>query len=82
MGLLTTLLSAPVAGPAKGAWWLAQRLHEAALAERDDPASIRAALADLERRLDAGEIDEPAFEAEEERLLDRLEAIQSRRQGQ
>lgn len=81
MGLLTALLALPVAGPAKGAWWLVERLHEAALAERDDPSAIRAALARLERRLEAGEIDEEAYEAEEEILLDRLDAQQARRDG-
>ena len=74
MSLVGRIVALPVAGPLGGAFWLARKIHEAAERERRDPAAIRAALAALERRLDAGEIDEAAFEAEEERLLDLLEA--------
>ncbi|WP_432280564.1 gas vesicle protein GvpG [Streptomyces luomodiensis] len=46
-----------------------------AAAEREyyDPANIQRALADLENRLDLGEIDEKEFERQEDALLDRLE---------
>jgi len=40
-----------------------------------DPARIEAALIALERRLESGEIDEAAFEAEEAELLDELAEI-------
>ena len=73
MGLLTTLLTLPVAGPIGGALWLARKVGEAAEQELTDPAAIKRALADLERQLDAGEIDIDAFEEAEEILLDRLE---------
>mgnify|MGYP001549047384 CR=1 FL=1 len=74
MSLIGKVATLPVAGPLGGALWLARKIHEAAERERRDPAAIRAALAALERRLEAGEIDEDAFEAAEERLLDLLEA--------
>ena len=38
-----------------------------------DPAAVRADLARLEQRLDAGEIDEEEFDRLEDELLDRLE---------
>ena len=74
MSLVAKLVTLPVSGPIGGAVWLARQIHAAAERELRDPAAIRAALADLERRLEAGEIDEPTFEAEESRLLDRIEA--------
>lgn len=74
MGLLRTLLTLPVAGPMQGALWVARQLHQTAEAELNDPAALRAALDDLERRLLTGEIDEDAFEVEEAVLLDRIEA--------
>jgi hypothetical protein len=38
-----------------------------------DPATIRAELAALEQRLEAGEIDAEEFDRREDELLDRLE---------
>jgi hypothetical protein len=38
-----------------------------------DPATVRAELALLERRLEEGEITEEEFDCEEDALLDRLE---------
>lgn len=76
MGLLTTLLTLPVSGPAKAAWWIAEKLHEQALAELNDPKAIKDALASLEKRLLAGEIDEAEFEEQELALLTRLRDIQ------
>lgn len=73
MGLLTALLTAPLA-PVKGVVWVADQLAEAADREVNDPAVIRARLAALNQALEDGEIDLAAFELEEERLLDRLEA--------
>lgn len=77
MGLLTTLLTLPVSGPLKSVMWVAQKIHETAEAEFNNPAAIKAALAALEARLVAGEIDEDAFEAAEAALLDRLEAAKA-----
>ncbi|WP_431964162.1 gas vesicle protein GvpG [Actinacidiphila sp. bgisy160] len=73
MGLLTALLSAPLA-PVKGVVWVADQLAEAADREVNDPAVIRAQLAALNQALEDGEIDLARFEREEDRLLDRLEA--------
>jgi predicted kinase len=72
MGLIRGLLALPVSGPVAGVSWIARKLAETAEAELNDPAAIRRALDRLEARLEAGEIDEAAFEAEEAVLLDRL----------
>ncbi|MEU9760473.1 gas vesicle protein GvpG [Streptomyces sp. NPDC047985] len=73
MGLLTALLTAPLA-PVRGVVWVADQLAEAADREVNDPAVVRARLAALNQALEDGEIDLAEFEREEERLLDRLEA--------
>lgn len=73
MGLLTGLLTLPLA-PARGVAWIADRLEETAERETADPAVLRARLAALNRALDEGEIDQERFELEEERLLDLLRA--------
>ncbi|GGY44729.1 gas vesicle protein GvpG [Streptomyces djakartensis] len=73
MGLLSALLTAPLA-PVRGVSWVADQLAEAADREVNDPAAIRARLTALNQALEDGEIDLAAFEREEDRLLDRLEA--------
>ncbi|MFI1166214.1 gas vesicle protein GvpG [Streptomyces sp. NPDC020801] len=72
MGLISEVLLLPFA-PARGsAWAIRQVLREA---ERIyyDPATVRAELAQLEARLEAGEITEEEFGQQEDELLDRLE---------
>jgi hypothetical protein len=72
MGTLSGLLGLPVTGPVGALTWLARQIAETAMRELLDPARIETALRALERRLDAGEIDEAAFEAEESALLEEL----------
>ncbi|NEA50569.1 gas vesicle protein GvpG [Streptomyces sp. SID10815] len=72
MGLISEVLLLPLAPARGGAWAIRQVLHEA---ERIyyDPATVRAELAQLEERLEAGEISEEEFDRQEDELLDRLE---------
>lgn len=70
--MLAALLGFPIAMPLLGVGWLARQVAEAALQEMLDPARIEAALLALERRLDAGEIDEAEYEAGETELLEAL----------
>jgi hypothetical protein len=77
MGAVANLLGLPVAGPLLGLGWLARRIAEAAEAEMNNPAHIEAELLALERRLEAGEIDEAAYEAREATLLEALQALTS-----
>ncbi|MEU5314882.1 gas vesicle protein GvpG [Streptomyces sp. NPDC006655] len=72
MGLIKELLLLPFAPVRGSAWVVEQVVHEA---ERIyyDPATVRAELARLEERLEAGEIDEEEFDRAEDELLDRLE---------
>jgi hypothetical protein len=59
----------------EAAWWTANKLAERAEEVYYDDAPIRAALLNLELRLDLGKIDEEAFEAEDAILLARLMEI-------
>ena len=72
MGLIGEVLLLPFAPVRGSAWVIGQVLSEA---ERIyyDPATVRAELARLEERLEAGEIDEEEFDRQEDELLDRLE---------
>ncbi|MDQ0765143.1 gas vesicle protein GvpG [Streptomyces canus] len=72
MGLIGEVLLLPFAPVRGSAWVIRQVLNEA---ERlyYDPATVRAELAQLEERLDAGEIDEEEFDRQEDELLERLE---------
>jgi hypothetical protein len=75
MGIISNIAGLPVTGPLLGLGWLARRIAEAAEREMNDPARVERALIALERALDAGEIDEPAFEAREAELLAELDDI-------
>ncbi|GAA2658281.1 gas vesicle protein GvpG [Streptomyces vastus] len=72
MGLIGEVLLLPFAPVRGSAWVIRQALNEA---ERIyyDPATVRAELAQLEERLESGEIDEEEFDRQEDELLDRLE---------
>lgn len=75
MGLLRALLTLPVAGPLDGVLWIAGQIHEAAIAEINDPAALRRALVNLEQDLLAGRIDEDTYDAAETRILMRLRGL-------
>jgi hypothetical protein len=72
MGFLSTLLTLPVSGPLAGLSFIADKLHEAALKEEFDPDAIKRRLIALEASLEAGQIDEETYEAQELALLQRL----------
>lgn len=72
MGLLSEVLLLPFA-PARGSLWAIRQVVAEAERQYYDPANIRAELAQLERRLQAGEITEDEFDTQEDALLDRME---------
>lgn len=78
MGVLTAVLGAPLA-PVRGVMWLAGRIEDEAARQISGPDLIRAELADLARALERGDIDEAAYDAEEERLLRLLPPLGSAR---
>jgi hypothetical protein len=75
MGWLSRLLTFPVTVPVDAALWTARKLAERAEETFYDDAPVRAALMELEMKLDLGEIDEESFEQQETELLQRLKEI-------
>lgn len=71
MGLVTGLLTLPLA-PARGLAWVLDQVVAEAEAELHDPRRIRAELAEAEAALERGELAEAEYEALERELLDRL----------
>ncbi len=82
MGWLGRLLTFPVSVPVETALWTARKLAERAEEVYYDDAPVRAALMELELKLDLGEIDEETFEAEEAQLLQRLKEIREYKAAQ
>ncbi len=72
MGLLTGILTLPLA-PVRGVAWVAEKVAEQAELELYDENRIMAELAELERAKDAGELDEEQFNRYVDELLERLE---------
>jgi gas vesicle protein GvpG len=80
MGLLTNILLAPATLPVRGLNFIFREVRDVADRERSDPDAIRREMLELQRRLDAGLIDEAAYDAAEAELLARLNVI-AERQG-
>lgn len=78
MRLLTNLLLAPVTLPVRGLHHVFREIQDAVDRELNDPDAIRRELLELQRRLDAGAIDEATHDAAEAELLARLNAIAER----
>jgi hypothetical protein len=76
VGLLTGLLLLPLA-PLRGTIWLAEKLAAYAEAELNDEQAVRRLLLEAETALEAGEISEGEYDAIEDELLDRLDAIRA-----
>ncbi|MGW3486924.1 gas vesicle protein GvpG [Streptomyces sp. NPDC001054] len=72
MGLVSGVLLLPLA-PVRGVAWVAEQIADEAERRLYSPAAVRARLAALNSAFEAGEIDEAAFEAEEDHLLGLLE---------
>ncbi len=71
MGLLTGLLTLPLA-PVRGTVWVAERLQEQAEAELHDDASIHEGLLELEALRQTGAVDEAEIAAAEDALIEQL----------
>jgi gas vesicle protein GvpG len=78
MGLLTGLLTLPLA-PVRGVAWVAEKV--AAEAERElygDPETLRRELTELQREKAFGQIDDDEYTERETALLNRLAALRRR----
>ena len=71
MGLLTGLLTLPLA-PVRGTMWIAEQLAEEAARQMDEGRTIRRQLAEVELRYERGELTVEELEEIEDELLERL----------
>ncbi|MFC8707963.1 gas vesicle protein GvpG [Streptomyces anulatus] len=78
MGLISNILTLPLA-PVRGTVWVLDQVIHAAQEEYYDPEPIRARLAQLEQDLNNGLIDAEEFDRLEDELLDRLDEIEDYR---
>ena len=80
MGLLTGLLTLPLA-PVRGTMWIAEQLAEQAARELDDETSLRRRLTELQLQFELGELDIEEFEQAEDELLERLLELREDEEG-
>jgi Gas vesicle protein G len=71
MGLLTGLLTLPLA-PVRGTIWVAERVLEEAERQLNDPEVVEQQIVEAEAAYHRGELSEEEFERIEEELLERL----------
>jgi hypothetical protein len=76
MGLITGLLTLPLA-PVRGTVWIAERILEQAEAEMNDEGAIREQLMAIQAARQAGEIGEDEAAEAEDVLFERLIAARS-----
>lgn len=74
MGLITGLLTLPLA-PVRGTVWLAEQIQEQAERELNDESALRRQLAELEAMRESGEYADAELDAAEDELLAQLMAI-------
>lgn len=70
--MVLRLLFTPITGIA----WIAEQIQERADAELDDKENLHKRLLALQLAFDMGEIEEEAFEAQEEELLLAIQAVE------
>ena len=84
MGLLSDVLLLPVTGPVRGLRFIAEQVKEQVDAERDPvrrAEQVQAELIRLSVRRDLGQISEDEYAAQEAALLEPLNALQAKLQG-
>lgn len=77
MGLLTALVTLPLA-PLRGTLWLAEQLAEQAARELGDETVLRRRLAEAERDFELGLLSADEYDAIEDELLERIELARGR----
>jgi hypothetical protein len=80
MGLITGLLTLPIA-PLRGTAWVADQVLKQAEEAYYDPAAIRSELEDVDRLRTEGRIDDETAAALEDELIERLMIGQERSRG-
>ena len=81
MGLLSTIVTAPLVGPFKGVLWIVKTLAEHAEQELYNEDNIRKDLLRLEQQYELGKITIEEFESTECELLVRLNQARRMKEG-
>lgn len=74
--MLMKVLLAPITGPISGVVWIAEKIQERTNTEFDAQENLHKRLLSLQLAFDLGEISEEEFEAEEEEILLKIEALE------
>lgn len=80
MGLITGLLTLPLA-PVRGTAWIAEQIRNQALAEQDQEPMVFAQLRELDELHERGGIDDEHLVAAQDALLDLLIATRAPMEG-
>ena len=80
MGLITGILTLPLA-PVRGVAWVAEKVAEQAELELYDEERILRELIELEAARDRGEVSQQRFDAGVDELLERLQIGRELREG-
>ena len=80
MGLITGLLTLPLA-PVRGVAWIAEQVRQEAERQWMDPAALHEALIDVQERREAGLIDDDEADRLEDELIERLLASEQQSYG-
>jgi hypothetical protein len=80
MGLITGLLTLPLA-PVRGTVWIAEKLQEQAELEMNDESALIAGLMELDEMRASGAHDEAEIAAAEDELVERLMTIRGYGKG-
>ena len=75
MGLVTSLLGAPLAAPAHGLLFIFEKIKEAVDDEMYDEGRLESSLMRLSLQLDMGEISDAEYRSAEESILQRLSEV-------
>ncbi len=81
MGLLSSIVTGPVAGPIKGMLWIVQTIAQHAERELYDEDNIRKDLLKLEQQYELGKMTLEEFENSESELLQRLNQARRIKEG-
>lgn len=81
MGILGTIVTAPLVGPIKGMMWIVRTIAEHAERELYDEDNIRKDLLRLEQQYELGKITLDEFESAENELLQRLNHTRRMKEG-
>jgi chorismate mutase len=81
MGLITGLLTLPLA-PVRGIAWIAEQVRQEAERQWNDPAAVQEALADVQARRESGLIDDDEADRLEDELIERLLASEQQPYGE